>query len=100
MQKKNNRKKELDEYSKKYGAFNYTGLRYSDIEKSINDIQQKSNAQNTQSKITTLSPSVNVNLGSVTINDEKKIKEISSQVGRDTDEALAAALMTQFITQK
>lgn len=98
--KKNNRRKELEDYAGKYGSSNYTGLRYSDIEKSINDIQQKSNTQNTQSKITTLSPSVNINLESVTINDEKKIKEISSQVGRETDEALATALMTQLVTQK
>lgn len=123
--KKNNRRKELEEYINKYGANNYMGLRYSDIEKNItntkninNSINNIKNNQTEQKNITNTKninntkeqpdsknfnftlPEINVNLGSVTINDEKKIKEISSQVGRETDEALAAALMTQFITQK
>lgn len=66
---------------------------------SINNINNTKEQPDSKNFNFTL-PEINVNLGSVTINDEKKIKEISSQVGRDTDEALAAALMTQFITQK
>lgn len=66
---------------------------------SINNINNTKEQPDSKNFNFTL-PEINVNLGSVTINDEKKIKEISSQVGRETDEALAAALMTQFITQK
>lgn len=98
--KKNNKKRELEDYASKYGANNYMGLRYSEIEKNINAMHEKANTKASQQNVTTLAPNVNVNLGNVIINDEKKIREISQQVGKDAENAIAAVLFTQFETQR